>query len=228
MGYTKMSSVNESDIKKGQAVYTPITLKLYNLWVLDISNQFIWRCSKAKQLAQFNKYTSSHHLDIGVGTGYYLKACKMPPQPKVSLMDLNLNCLNAAKETLLKNEIDATTYHTDIFKKQPALSEKFSSISMNYLLHCLPGNMQIKEACIHNAVSMLQPHGVLFGATILADKNLHTTPSQFLCNFYNQKGIFSNQEDTHEALLQTLNKHLIEVDVSIVGCVAIFNGTKPA
>jgi hypothetical protein len=88
--------------------------------------------------------------------------------------------------------------------------------------------MQIKEACIHNAVSMLQPHGVLFGATILADKNLHTTPSRFLCNFYNKKGIFSNQEDTHEALLQTLNKHLIDVDVSIVGCVAIFNGTKPA
>ena len=54
-----MGSVKESDIKKGQAVYTPIMLKLYNLWVLDISNQWIWRCPKAKQLEQFNKYTSS-------------------------------------------------------------------------------------------------------------------------------------------------------------------------
>lgn len=222
-----MSSVKESDIKKGQAVYTPIMLKLYNLWVLDISNQFIWRCSKAKQLAQFNKYTSSNHLDIGVGTGYYLKSCKMPPQPKVSLMDLNLNCLNAAKEVLLKKEIDVTTYQADIFKKQPVLSEKFSSISINYLLHCLPGNMQIKELCIHNAVSMLQPHGVLFGATILADKHLHTTASQFLCNFYNKKGIFSNQEDSYESLLQVLNKHLIDVDISVIGCVAVFKGTKP-
>lgn len=222
-----MSLVNESDIKKGQAVYTPIMLKLYNLWVLDISNQWIWRCPKAKQLEQFNKYTSSNHLDIGVGTGYYLKSCKMPPQSKVSLMDLNLNCLNEAKVTLLKKQIDVTTYQADIFKEQPALSEKFSSISMNYLLHCLPGNMQIKETCIHNAVSMLQPKGVLFGATILADKNLHTTPSQSLCNFYNKKGIFSNQEDSHEALLQVLNKHLIDVNVSIIGCVAVFKGVKP-
>ena len=222
-----MSLVKESDIKKGQAVYTPIMLKLYNLWVLEISNQFIWRCPRAKQLEQFNKYISSNHLDIGVGTGYYLKSCKMPPQPKVSLMDLNLNCLNEAKETLLKNEIAATTYHADIFKKQPALSEKFSSISMNYLLHCLPGNMQIKEACIYNAISMLQPYGILFGATILADKNFHTTASQFLCNFYNKKGIFSNQEDSHEALLQVLNKHLNDVNVSVIGCVAVFKGVKP-
>lgn len=222
-----MSAVKESDIKKGHAVYTALRLKLYNLWVLDISNRWIWRCSKTKQLAQFSKYTSSNHLDIGVGTGYYLKSCIMPPQPTLSLMDLNLHCLNAAKKTLLKNKIDATTYHADIFKKQPALAEKFSSISMNYLLHCLPGNMKIKEACIHNAVSMLQPNGVLFGATILVDKNLHTSASQFLCNFYNKKGIFSNQEDTHETLLQTLNKHLVEVDVSIVGCVVMFKGRKP-
>ncbi len=222
-----MSLVKESDIKKGQAVYTPIMLKLYNLWVLDISNQWIWRCPKAIQLEQFNKYISSNHLDIGVGTGYYLKSCKILPQSKISLMDLNLNCLNEAKEALLKKGIDAAAYQADIFKKQPTLSEKFSSISMNYLLHCLPGNMQTKETCVHNAVSMLRPQGVLFGATILADKHLHTTASQFLSNFYNKKQIFSNQEDSHEALLQVLNKHLIDVDVSVIGCVAVFKGTKP-
>lgn len=223
-----MSVVRESDINKGQAVYTPIMLKLYNLWVLDISNQWIWRCSKAKQLAQFNKYISSNHLDIGVGTGYYLKSCEIPAQSKISLMDLNLNCLNATKGALLKKGIDASAYHADIFKGQPDLSEKFNSISMNYLLHCLPGDMQIKETCIQNAVSMLKPQGVLFGATILAEKKLHTTASQFLCNFYNKKGIFSNYEDTHDALFQALNKHLVDIDISIVGCVAIFKGTKPA
>jgi 2-polyprenyl-3-methyl-5-hydroxy-6-metoxy-1,4-benzoquinol methylase len=227
MGIETMSSINESDIKKGQAVYTPIMLKLYNLWVLDISNQWIWRCPKVEQLDQFNKLISPNHLDIGVGTGYYLKSCKMPANAALSLMDLNLNCLNKTKDTLLKEGITSTIYQADIFKKQPALSEKFDSISMNYLLHCLPGNMQTKEECIGNAVSMLRPHGILFGATILADRNLHTTASQFLCDFYNQKGIFSNQEDTHNALLQALNKHLIDVEVSVIGCVAIFKGTKP-
>ena len=152
----------------------------------------------------------------------------MPPQANVSLMDLNLNCLTEAKEALLSKGINAATYQADIFKKQPHLSAKFSSISMNYLLHCLPGNMRTKEICINNAVSMLQPQGILFGATILGDKNLHTNMSQLLCDFYNRKGIFSNQEDFHKELSQALNKHLIDVDVSIIGCVALFKGTNPA
>jgi 2-polyprenyl-3-methyl-5-hydroxy-6-metoxy-1,4-benzoquinol methylase len=227
MDYKTMSVVTESEIKKGHAVYTPIMLKLYKLWVLDISNQWIWRCPKAKQLEQFNKYLTANHLDIGVGTGYYLKSCTMPPQAKLSLMDLNPNCLNEAKQALLKKGITATTYQADIFKRQPALAEKFTSISMNYLLHCLPGTMQIKEECINNAVSMLQPEGVLFGATILSNQNLHTTASQFLCSLYNKKGIFSNQQDSQEELMQVLSKHLIDVKMTIIGCVAIFNGTKP-
>jgi 2-polyprenyl-3-methyl-5-hydroxy-6-metoxy-1,4-benzoquinol methylase len=221
-----MTSVSESDIKKGQAVYTPIMLKIYNIWVLDISNRWIWRCPKEKQVAQFNKYITSNHLDIGVGTGYYLKTCKMPHSPKLSLMDLNLTCLNKAQKALHQKSITTTLYQADVFKKQTALAERFNSISMNYLLHCLPGNMQTKEKCIANAVSMLMPGGVLFGATIVSDKKLHILPSRMLSNFYNQRGIFSNQEDTSEALLNALGKHLIDIDISIVGCVALFKGVK--
>lgn len=221
-----MSLIKESDIKKGQAIYTPIMLKFYNFWVLDISNQWIWRCPKAKQLEQFNQFISSKHLDIGVGTGYYLESCKIPPQSEISLMDLNPNCLKEAKNALLKNKIHATTYQADIFKKQSALSGSFNSISMNYLLHCLPGSMQTKETCIGHAISMLSVGGTLFGATILGDKNLHTRTSEFLCNFYNKKGIFSNQEDFYEVLVEILNQHLVDVDVSIMGCVALFKGVK--
>jgi hypothetical protein len=50
-----MKTISESDIKKGQSVYTPMMLKLYDLWVLDISNSWIWRCHKKEQLAQFKK-----------------------------------------------------------------------------------------------------------------------------------------------------------------------------
>jgi len=72
---------------------------------------------------------------------------------------------------------------------------------------------------------MLEPSGTLFGATILSEKELHTSASQYLCNLYNKKGIFSNQEDTREGLIQALSKHLIEVKVTVIGCVAIFNGS---
>ncbi len=219
-----MTSISESDIKKGQAVYTPLMLKLYDLWVLNISNTWIWRCPKHIQLQQFNQNTTANHLDIGVGTGYYLKHCQWPKQTKLALMDLNPNCLGVAKNLL--HDKTPKLYLHDIFKPNAALSAQFDSISMNYLLHCLPGTMQTKSNAIATATTMLTPGGVLFGATILADAALHSKTSQRLCNFYNEKGIFSNQEDTLAALKSALAQHLTDIEISVVGCVALFKGKR--
>lgn len=221
-----MEEINESDIEKGQAIYTPLLLKIYNLWVLDISNRWIWRCPKSIQLTQFNQYVSNNHLDIGVGTGYYLKSCQSPNLSEVSLMDLNPNCLESTRELLEAKGITPSIYQADIFNTPSSLSDKFSSISMNYLLHCLPGTMGVKEKCIENAVSMLKPGGTLFGATILSDEPLHTGIARKLCAFYNKKSIFSNQHDSFDALKSVLKKHLVDLNISVYGCVALFNGLK--
>lgn len=219
-----MTIITEADIIKGQAVYTPILLKIYNLWVLTISNRLIWRCRKALQLEQYNRYVSNKHLDIGVGTGYYLKHCRWPSPLQLSLMDLNPNCLHTTKNALAHHT--PTTYLADIFQPQPALAEQFHSISMNYLLHCLPGNMETKSQAIANAAAMLTPGGILFGTTILSDERLHTKISRKLCDVYNKKGIFSNQQDTQQALQHMLTQHLMAVEVRVIGCVALFSGRK--
>lgn len=73
---------------------------------------------------------------------------------------------------------------------------------------------------------MLMEGGVLFGATILAEGNLHTKISQRLCAFYNKKGIFCNQEDTLDALKSTLSQYLTNVEISVRGCVALFKGVR--
>ncbi|MFC3907517.1 class I SAM-dependent methyltransferase [Legionella dresdenensis] len=219
-----MSSITENEIKKGQAVYTPFILRLYNLWVLDISNSYIWRCPKAPQLQQFNELVTANHLDIGVGTGYYLKNTKWPADAKIALMDLNPNCLAMTKNALA--EYSPITYQADIFKPQPELNEQFDSISMNYLLHCLPGDMSFKSAAIENAVKMLKPGGTLFGATILANPELHNKISTALCGLYNRKGIFSNAMDTLQALEKALATSLTDVEITVVGCVALFKGKR--
>jgi len=219
-----MPSISESDIDKGQAVYTPMMLKLYNLWVLDISNSWIWRCPKKFQLAQFNQYATVNHLDIGVGTGYYLKKCQWPDSAKVSIMDLNQHCLDKAK--LMLGKQFNQQYTLDIFKGNPKLAKTFDSISMNYLLHCLPGNMATKSMAINNAVSLLKPGGTLFGATILSERDLHTSIGQKLCDFYNKKGIFSNQQDTLINLKSVLAEHLTDLEVFVIGCVALFKGKR--
>lgn len=216
--------INETDIKAGQAVYTPWLLKLYDIYVLNISNRWIWRCPKEIQLAQFNKYVSNNHLDIGVGTGYYLKKCTWPQQTKLALMDLNPNCLARAK--LSVPQLKTKIYQADIYKAQLELTNKFDSISMNYLLHCLPGDMSTKTVAIANAVAMLKPGGILFGATILADSNFHTKISARLADFYCRKRIFSNQKDNLQALKNMLTQHLEKVDIEVHGAVALFKGYK--
>ncbi len=62
----------DGDARKGAAVYTPLSLALYDLVVLGFSNFFVWRCSSRLILDFYNQHISDKHLDIGVGTGYFL------------------------------------------------------------------------------------------------------------------------------------------------------------
>ncbi len=218
--------VSDSEIEAGYAVYNRLLLFFYDAIVIHFSNRFIWRCTKKKQLEHYIQYTSSRHLDVGVGSGYYLKHNHWPEDSRLALMDANPLCLKWAARAVQR--LSPTLYHDDVFKIKSTLDEQFNSISANYLLHCLPGSMYAKSIVLKHLVRMLKPGGVLFGATILADEHFHTPLSRFLMRSYNQKHVFSNRYDTQLALLDILNQHLINVDVQIIGCVALFKGEKSA
>ncbi|EHC56908.1 SAM-dependent methyltransferases YbcY, partial [Salmonella enterica subsp. enterica serovar Hvittingfoss str. A4-620] len=100
------------------------------------------------------------HLDIGVGTGYYLKHA--PATHAISLMDLNPDSLKIAASRVGNTKIRATLQH-DVFDTFPAdWHGRFDSVSMYYLLHCLPGEMTTKAKAIKNAGMALKPGGTLF------------------------------------------------------------------
>ena len=81
----------EGDTRKGTAVYTPLALALYDLAVLGFSNSFIWQCASHVLLDFYNQHISVQHLDIGVGTGYFLDRCRFPSTAlKIALFDLTL------------------------------------------------------------------------------------------------------------------------------------------
>jgi hypothetical protein len=78
----------------GQAVYTRRTLAVYNLVVLGISNRFVWKCPMPRLLAHCERHVSANHLDVGVGTGYFLGRFRFPAlAPRIVLTDLNPNAL---------------------------------------------------------------------------------------------------------------------------------------
>lgn len=144
----------------GAKIYTPLTLKLYDWWVLGVSNRLAWGCpTKEHLLPHFLEHLGNNHLDIGVGTGFYLT--HVPESSLISLMDLNEASLNAASTRAGESKIKHKISH-DVFEPYPAaLHGQFDSISMFYLLHCLPGNISTKSCVIRNAAQALTDDGTL-------------------------------------------------------------------
>ncbi|CAM6918877.1 class I SAM-dependent methyltransferase [Enterobacter hormaechei] len=206
---------------EGAKVYTPFTLNLYDWWVLSISNNYAWRCPTKKYLLpHFLQHLSLNHLDIGVGTGYYLRS--IPANCNISLMDLNSASLSAASAKVGEARIQSKIIH-DVFECYPeSLRDKFDSISMFYLLHCLPGSMSDKGTVIENAKMALTKDGVLYGATILGDGVIHNGFGKKLMTVYNRKGIFSNTHDSEDELRKILSRHFVNVEVIVKGVVALY------
>lgn len=210
----------------GAAVYSPLTLKLYDAWVLGISNRFAWQCPTRDVLQPFfDRNVGARHLDVGVGTGYYLANAGLPDTTQVTLLDLNPSSLEAAKQRF--GRADTQTLQHDVFV--PLGTEqhgRFDSISLFYLLHCLPGTMADKGAVLANLKPCLKSDGVLFGATILGDAAGHNGFGRKLIEVYNKKGIFGNRSDTVEGVRNALALHFTDVHIEVVGKVALFCGRK--
>lgn len=209
---------------KGAQIYTPLALKLYDWWVLGISNRYAWRCSTQDVLLNhFVKYLGEKHLDIGVGTGFYLS--KASAANDIFLMDLNHNSLNSAGERIGSSRITHRIKH-DVFEAFPdEHRNKYDSVSMFYLLHCLPGPFEKKTKAIVNAADALNDKGTLYGATILGHNAGHNAFGKKLMNVYNKKGIFSNESDSAEQIHHCLSNLFEKVEVSTTGVVATFSAS---
>lgn len=70
----------------------------------------------------------------------------------------------------------------------------------------------------------MNPNAVVFGSTLLQGGVQRNWLAKRLMEIYNQKGIFSNQQDSFEGLQQSLNQQFRDVSVEVVGCVALFSG----
>ena len=218
---------NTLDPNAGAAVYSPLVLKLYDTWVLGISNRYVWQCPTRRVLLPFyRQHVGERHLDVGVGTGYYLANAGFEPSRQVTLLDLNPHSLHAAARRL--GRADTRIVVQDVLQPATALGDnKYDSIALFYLLHCLPGAMSEKSRVFENLKPYLTDHGVLYGATILGDAAGHNGFGRKLMDVYNKKGIFGNRLDTLDALRDGLQRHFGEVQLSQHGKVALFVARAP-
>ena len=210
----------------GQAIYSRRTLLLYDLVVLGLSNSLVWRCPTHRILALYDRHVSDEHLDVGVGTGWYLDHCRFPSAaPRVALLDLNADSLAAAARRIARYRPEQ--HQADVLKPLAMTITPFRSISLTYLLHCLPGPMEQKAAETFDHLSpLLQPDGVLFGATLLSSGVRRSRVARALMRAYNRRGVFSNAADSIGALRAALERRFQEVKLEIVGCGALFVAGK--
>lgn len=216
------SEKKERDLARSAAIYTPATLKLYDLFVLGFSNSFAWQCPSARILDAYNANISKRHLEIGVGTGYFLDKCRFPSEdPSLTLLDLSPHCLATSAKRLRRYA--PSCHQGNILRPIDIGATGFDSIGLNYVLHCVPGDMQSKSIVFANIKPLLSKGGVVFGSTILGSGVPRNLLARSLMKIYNARGIFNNVSDRREDLEAALRTHFAQYSLRIVGCVALFS-----
>nr|WP_210191595.1 MULTISPECIES: class I SAM-dependent methyltransferase [Rhodomicrobium] len=209
-----------NDLHAGQTLYTPRVLRAYDWVVLGLSNTLLWRCPTTVLRQLYDRNVTANHLDVGVGTGYFLDKAKWPvTTPSITLLDINTNCLDAASSRIARYA--PRTILANILTPLPALGP-FRSVSLCYLLHCLPGSITDKAVLFDHLRPVLAPGARVFGATLVQGTIPRSSPAQALMDFYNSKGIFSNSRDTVEDLDVALRDRFAFSNIKIKGCVALF------
>lgn len=214
--------ITQEQVNAGQAVYTKRTLSVYDLVVLGISNKFIWKCPTPKLIEHYNQHITDNHLDVGVGTGYFLDRCTMASEsPRIALMDLNQETLNYASNRITRYKPE--TYQRNVLEPIEFDQPLFDSVGVNYLLHCLPGTMQSKTVLFGHLHPLMNEGATVFGSTLLHNGVPRSALAKRLMAVYNKKGIFSNTHDDLDALKTGLENHFNNVDIKLIGCAAVFS-----
>ena len=213
-------SVTAQDIDAGQRVYSRTLLIFYDALVLKFFNRFIWGCPSPHIHAMYQRHISDNHLEVGVGTGAYLESCRFPSEnPRLALMDMNPNCLETASRRLARYRPEI--YRRNIYEPIVLNGGPFDSIGLNYVLHCLPGNLRTKAVVLTHLKKLLKPGGVVFGATLLGSGPNHRM-AKLATRIFNEQKIFSNADDHLRDLKGILTDGFEQSEVILIGSAALF------
>lgn len=212
-----------TDLEKGYVAYTRRSLAFYDWWVLGVSNKLIWKCPTDEILELYEAHLSDNHLEVGVGTGYFLEKMLPEGKPRVGLLDINRDCLEVTSARI--SDYRPEIHQENVLEPLELHGAGYDSIAINYLLHCLPGSLETKAGkVIDHLAPYLRDKGTLFGSTILGAEIKRPIAATLLMKQYNKKGIFSNTQDSLGAVMEALSTRFKTFNVEVQGCVVLFWG----
>jgi hypothetical protein len=209
------------DVEAGHAFYTKRSLAVYDAMILGFFSRVAWRCPASRVLAHYDAHVSANHLDIGVGTGWFLDRCTFPATPpRLALLDPNLDCLDKAGRRTARYSPEKI--QADILQPLEYGGPAFDSVGLNYVLHCLPGTIHDKGVVFDHIKAVAKPGAAVFGGTLLHDGVRRSGFARAVMRRNNKHRIFSNRHDDLAGFTAALNERFSTVTVETVGCVALF------
>lgn len=227
MGESDATTVPASkEAAAGAATYSRLLLAVYDLEVLGLELPVVFKCPSRKILELYDRHVSDAHLDVGVGTGYFLDRCRFPVErPVLHLLDLNRNSLRKTAARVARYR--PVSHHWNVLEPLRDELPRFGSIGASNFLHCLPGPLDRKEAVFANLAPLLRDGGVFFGTTVLG-KGVDRAGRLYrrVNAVYNRTSIFSNLDDDAPGLEALLARHFARWSLEVVGTMALFAGYR--
>ena len=209
---------------KGQAGYNRFMLAIYDPFVLGFMTRAVWKSPMSDVVERYRTHMGRRHLDVGPGTGYFIEKASPPPGTAITLVDANPKVLAHSSRRL--TAMSPTTVEADVMNPLP-IDDRFDSAALNFVLHCVPGPQSHKAVAVRNVAAVLEPHGVLFGGTVLGLTERHTRPARAVLRAFNRQGAFDNRGDTAEGLRAILEESFEDVTIDVVGSTALFTAGRP-
>jgi SAM-dependent methyltransferase len=214
-------TANISPVDANLATFNDWTLKYYD-WLLEFTCEHVWRCGIGQTLDLYRRYQSPRHLEVGVGTGYFLDRANLPAQgARLTLLDINPHCLRHTAARLARFAPDVI--RGDALAPIDPQGRRFDSIAFNYVLHCMPGTLVEKGVAFTNLRPLLNAGGTIFGSTVLRHGVVCKLPARAFMRFYNARRVFWNLNDSLTDLQRALAANFHEVCIEVIGCVAQFS-----
>ncbi|QLY30970.1 methyltransferase domain-containing protein [Nocardia huaxiensis] len=213
--------------RAGAAIYGYRALRIYDFVVLRVSNSLVWRCPSRRMLASYDAQVSGDHLDIGPGSGWFLREARFPVgETAVTLVDLNPAALEMSTQRLLGRGIEPSCRIGSVVRPLP-VERRYRSVAANLVMHCVPGGWAEKGVAFRHIADVMAADGVFFGSTVLARGVRQHPVARWLIRFYNRAGAFQNASDDRAGLEAALRGAFAEVKVVVVGSVALWEARAP-
>ncbi|WP_026338269.1 class I SAM-dependent methyltransferase [Nocardiopsis sp. CNS-639] len=211
-------------------LYSPDNIDRYSRLVVDKSHRYAWKLDNDALQDPYLKHVSDRHLEIGPADLYFLHHTPAPTLAHlwhVDVLDINSAPLAAAKVRLAGRAQVHTHEHDILVAPWPLADQSVGSLACGNVLHCLPGaGFRAKAAVFDEMARVLTDDGVAWGYTLLGAKDPAISPNplaRLLMRSYNRAdNVFHNTGDRYADLKRELGLRFAEVELSVMGCAAVF------